>query len=247
LPSTATKKTHPNERQLIGKPLTLGGNYGLGHLKFYASQRRNIPGLDLDKARAWIEGYRRANPKIAGRGGIWSALDSAAREAFWNHGLAFGACDGKVGFCCGVQDPWTDGENKEPLGVVGVKLWLRLPSGRTLPHYWPQIDRDTGDFLFYRAKHGKMLPQKGYGGAWTEIICQSAARDVITGVESQIEEELPDVRLLMDVYDSVVCQAPAAVAPRRLEQIIELMRRPVKWAPGLPLNGEGYCGERMRK
>ena len=100
---------------------------------------------------------------------------------------------------------------------------------------------------FLRARHGMMLPQRAYGGAWTEILCQSVARDILIRSEEAVERELPDVRVAMDVYDSIVGIAPAAVAKQRLDDIIEIMRRPVPWAPGLPLDAEGYCHVRMKK
>jgi hypothetical protein len=58
---------------------------------------------------------------------------------------------------------------------------------------------------------------------------------------------MPDVRLLLDIYDSVVALAPIPVAEKRMNQMLDIMRRPVPWAPGLPLNGEGYFAERMKK
>jgi DNA polymerase len=239
LPSTATKKTHPNERFAF-KTITLGCGYSLGHKKFFAVNRRKIPGLTLEKAEAWIAGYRRANPLLAGRGGLWSQLDNAAREAYWRPGMEFSAADGKITF----RHICTLGARS--LFDAGI-LWLTLPSGRRVPHYRPEIDRDTGEMTFYRAKFGKMLPQKAYGGAWLEIACQSLARDCITAVEATIEAELPDVDIDLDVYDSVICEAPEAVAEYYKEWIEAIMALPMSWAPGLPLRGEGYVARRMKK
>jgi len=246
LPPGSTKKTHPEERQNF-KTITLGGNYGLGDNKFYLTNRRKIPGLTPERSRAWIFGYRKDNPKLASKGGLWNQLDSAAREAVWRPGLAFGAADGKVVFCYSRENPWpATPDDRLDIGGEPV-LWVRVPSGRAIPHYSPRIDRDTGEMTFLRAKHGRMLPQRVYGGAWLEIISQSSARDVITAVEAAVERELPDVELIMDVYDSAVGLAPVEVAEERLNQIIEIMSRPVPWAPGLPLAAEGYCGDRMKK
>ena len=246
LPPTATKKTHPKERQ-DAKPITLGGNYGLGDARFYAMNHRAIAGLTPETAKAWIQRYRQSNPKLAAKDGLWKQLDTAAREALWRPDLAFGAADGKVVFCYSAENPWPMSPD-DRLDLGGEKvLWLRLPSGRSLPHYAPQIDRDTGEMTFLRARHGMMLPQRAYGGAWTEILCQSVARDILIRSEEAVERELPDVRVAMDVYDSIVGIAPAAVAKQRLDDIIEIMRRPVPWAPGLPLDAEGYCHVRMKK
>ena len=56
-----------------------------------------------------------------------------------------------------------------------------------------------------------------------------------------------DVRLMLDIYDSIVALAPAAVAEQRMHQIINIMRRVPAWAEGLPLDAEGYVAERMQK
>jgi DNA polymerase bacteriophage-type len=246
LPPDATKKTHPKERQ-DSKPLTLGGNYGLGDNRFYVMNRRAIPGLTPEKAKAWIQRYRSSNPKLAAKDGLWRQLDNAAREAFWRPDLAFGAANGKAVFCYSAENPWPmSPEDRLRIGGERV-LWLRLPSGRPLPHYSPRIDRDTGEMTFLRSKFGRMLPQRAYGGAWTEILCQSSGRDILTGVEAAVERELPDVDIRMDVYDSIVALCPAHVAEQRERQIEAIMRRPVPWAPGLPLDADGYFAQRMKK
>jgi DNA polymerase len=246
LPKDATKETHPEERQNF-KTVTLGGNYGLGWKKFFASQRRKIPGLTPERAQAWISGYRKDNPKLASKNGLWNNLDTAAREALWRPGFIIEAAGGKIAFCFSADNPWqAAADDVLHIGRQAV-LWLRLPAGRAIPHYAPTIDRATGDFHFLRARHGRMLPQKAYGGAWTEIICQSSARDVITRVETQIEAELPDVTIVMDIYDSSVSVAHASIAKQRREQILAIMRRPIPWLPGLPLNAEGHSQQRMAK
>ena len=55
------------------------------------------------------------------------------------------------------------------------------------------------------------------------------------------------MRLMLDIYDSVVALAPKAVAEQRLEHILSIMRRTPAWAAGLPLNAEGVIAARMQK
>ena len=92
-----------------------------------------------------------------------------------------------------------------------------------------------------------MLRQKAFGGALLEIFCQSCTRDLITAAEADIENELPDVYVGLDVYDSILAWAPAAVAKERSEQMRAILRRPRSWTAGLPLDCEGYESDRMRK
>lgn len=72
-------------------------------------------------------------------------------------------------------------------------------------------------------------------------------RDLVTASEADIENELPDVVLVLDVYDSILALAPAAIAAERSEQMRKIMTRPRTWTAGLPLDAEGYFDVRMRK
>lgn len=225
LPDTATKETHGARRQ-DGKNLTLGGNYQLGWRTYMAYQRLKGYAIDEITARSDIDGYREANPMLKQ---IWYALGDAFKYAIYEQpGRMFPA--GKVAF------------QKDAHGTV----WMLLPSGRAVPHYSAHITGD-GEMAFFRGKFGAMLRQKAFGGSLLEIACQSMTRDLVTAAEEDIERELPDVYLGLDVYDSILAWAPAAVAKERSAAMREIMKRPRSWTAGLPLDCEGYESERMRK
>lgn len=225
LPEDATKKTHAKRRQ-DGKNLTLGGNYQLGWKTYMVYQRQKGHAVDEITARSDISGYRDANPLLQT---LWYALSDAFKMCIYDQpGRIFRA--GKVAF------------EKDVHGTV----WLLLPSGRAVPHYNAHITHD-GEMAFFRARFGAMLRQKAFGGSLLEISCQSMTRDLVTAAEEDIERELPDVILLMDVYDSILAAAPAHVAKERSEQMRQIMKRPRAWTAGLPLDCEGYEAERMRK
>lgn len=232
LPENATKATHPKERQ-TAKNVTLGGNYQLGWRTYMAFLIKTAAENGLkrheiteNKARSDIDGYRQANPKLVQ---LWYDLGDAFKFAIYEQpGRIFPA--GKVAF------------QKDAHGTV----WMLLPSGRTVPHYSAHITH-TGEMAFFRGKFGAMLRQKAFGGSLLEIACQSMTRDLVTGAEADIERELPDVYLGLDVYDSILAWAPAAVAKERSAAMREIMRRPRHWTAGLPLDCEGYESSRMRK
>lgn len=232
LPDTASKATHPKERQ-TAKNITLGGNYQLGWKTYMAFLIKTAAENGLKrheiteiKARSDIEGYRQANPLLVQ---LWYALSDAFKFAIYEpHGRVFPA--GKVAF------------QKDQHGTV----WMLLPSGRAVPHYSAHV-MHGGEMAFFRGKFGAMLRQKAFGGSLLEIACQSMTRDLVTAAEKDIENELPDVYLGLDVYDSILAWAPAAVAKERSEQMRAIMRRPRSWTAGLPLDCEGYESERMRK
>ncbi len=232
LPRDATKATHPKERQTF-KSVTLGGNYQLGWKTYMAFliktaaenglRRHEITEI---KARSDIDGYRQANPKLVQ---LWYTLSDAFKFAIYEPpGRIFPA--GKIAF------------QKDAHGTI----WMLLPSGRAVPHYSAHVTHG-GEMAFFRGKFGAMLRQKAFGGSLLEIACQSMTRDLVTAAEADIERELPDVRLILDVYDSILALAPAVVAKERSAQMREIMRRPRSWTAGLPLDCEGYESERMRK
>jgi len=232
LPETATRATHPKERQ-VAKNVTLGGNYQLGWRTYMAfliktAAENGLRRSDITevKARSDIDGYRQANPLLVK---LWYDLADAFKFAIYEQpGRIFPA--GKIAF------------QKDNNGTV----WMLLPSGRCVPHYSAHITHG-GEMAFFRAKFGSMLRQKAFGGSLLEIACQSMTRDLVTAAEADIERELPDVHLILDVYDSILALAPAHVAKERSEQMREIMRRPRHWTAGLPLNCEGYEAPRMRK
>ena len=232
LPQTATKITHPKERQ-TAKNVTLGGNYQLGWKTYMAFLIKTAAENGLrrheiteNKARADIDGYRQANPLLVS---LWYALADAFKFAIYEQpGRIFPA--GKIAF------------QKDGHGTV----WMLLPSGRAVPHYSAHITYG-GEMAFFRGKFGAMLRQKAFGGSLLEIACQSMTRDLVTAAEADIERELPDVVLILDVYDSILSLARADVAAVRSQQMREIMRRPRSWTSGLPLDCEGYESERMRK
>ncbi len=224
-PPGSTKDTHKKERQEVKEP-TLGGNYQLGWKTYMSGQRRKGRNLDEIKARADIDGYRGANPLLLK---IWYDLIDAFKFAIYETpGRVFPA--GKIAF------------QKDNNGTV----WMLLPSGRPIPHYSAHITHE-GEAAFFRGKFGAMLRQKAFGGSLLEIACQSMTRDLITAAELDIERELPDVVLGLDVYDSILAFAPAAVAAQRSTQMRGIMKRPRSWTAGLPLDAEGYFDVRMRK
>jgi DNA polymerase len=224
-PPGSTKATHPQERQSY-KSVTLGGNYQLGWKTYMAHQRRAGNNMDEIKARSDIDGYRQANPLLVD---LWYALGDAFKFAIYEQpGRIFPA--GKITF------------QKDATGTI----WMLLPSGRPVPHYSAHITH-TGEMAFFRGKFGAMMRQKAFGGSLLEIACQSMTRDLVTAAEADIERELPDVVLLLDVYDSILAAAPVAVAKERSAQMRAIMRRPRPWTAGLPLDCEGYEAERMRK
>ncbi|MNV62020.1 hypothetical protein D3C71_1545490 [compost metagenome] len=51
----------------------------------------------------------------------------------------------------------------------------------------------------------------------------------------------------MHIHDEVVCELPLGDDRYSLEKAEEIMCRPIDWAPGLPLNADGFETEFYKK
>ena len=58
---------------------------------------------------------------------------------------------------------------------------------------------------------------------------------------SGLEKAGYDVRF--HIHDEVVCSQDTDC----LDEIVEIMSQPIDWAPGLPLNADGWCGNYFTK
>jgi len=60
-------------------------------------------------------------------------------------------------------------------------------------------------------------------------------------------ERLTDAgyRIVFDVHDEVVLEAPAGMA--NLDHVVEIMSQPAPWAAGLPLDAAGWVDKYFKK
>jgi DNA polymerase len=75
-----------------------------------------------------------------------------------------------------------------------------------------------------------------YGGKLLENIAQGIARDVLAEGMLAIDDAGYDIAL--HVHDEAVADVPHGTGS--VQEINELMSRPVAWAPGLPLAAESF-------
>ena len=79
-----------------------------------------------------------------------------------------------------------------------------------------------------------------------ENCVQAIARDCLA--ESIERLETAGLPVVFHVHDEVVIDVkPFGDEQTMLNTVINLMRQPISWAPGLPLNGDGWVGEFFRK
>lgn len=129
-------------------------------------------------------------------------------------------------------------------------MTITLPSGRKLFYNAPRIGENKwgGPSISYmgvndKNKWGRI---ETYGGKLTENCVQAIARDCLAQAIEHLEAAgLP---VIFHIHDEVVIDIrPFADNEAMLAKTVEIMSRPVPWAPGLPLGADGWVGKFFKK
>jgi len=126
-------------------------------------------------------------------------------------------------------------------------LTVQLPSGRKL--YYPKPFLQENQFgkmavHYYTVGQNtkKWEVTSTYGGKMVENIIQAIARDCLAVTLNRIEDM--GLQTVFHVHDEVVIDAPGDIS---VEEICDLMAKPIEWAPGLILKGAGFeCNYYMK-
>lgn len=190
--------------------------------------------LSDDEIKDIVNRWRDTNRRVRD---LWYALDNAAVQVV-THG-------GSVGVNGLLISREMDCGN-------GIDcMTITLPSGRKLFYSAPAIteNRWGNPSISYmgmdqKTKHWKRL--ETYGGKLVENCVQAIARDCLAYAIDNLETAgLP---VVFHVHDEVVIDvAPWADDDTMLKRVCDIMRQPPPWAPGLPLNAEGWVGSYFRK
>lgn len=127
-------------------------------------------------------------------------------------------------------------------------MTIRLPCGRKLYYAHPHIgqNRFGHDSICYWGMNQtskKWEVVETYGGKLVENITQATARDCLFHAMTALEAE--GYHIVFDIHDEVVLEVAEGLAD--LDKVIEIMSRPIPWAPGLPLNADGWVGDYFKK
>jgi DNA polymerase len=132
----------------------------------------------------------------------------------------------------------------------GEFLMMRLPSGRCISYHKPKIQPvkapwgDMIDSFTFMGKDRLTLQWQrisAHPGFITENIIQGLSRDILGVWMSRAHKA--DFNLVLHVHDELAALEKA----NRLEELNALIREPIKWAPGLLLDADGYVAKRYRK
>ncbi len=97
--------------------------------------------------------------------------------------------------------------------------------------------------FFAQDDRGKWSAQRTWGGTLVENLVQAIARDCLA--ESLLRLDDAGYRIPLHVHDEVVLDVPSGTGS--VEEVTEIMSRPIDWAPGLPLKAAGFECEFYQK
>lgn len=121
-------------------------------------------------------------------------------------------------------------------------LFIQLPSGRRLAYPKPAIEphhefRGRNKITF-EGQDLNRNPTRAdtYGGKLVENIVQASARDCLR--DAMLRLDAAGYKIAFHVHDEVVLDVPEGWGS--LEEVNQIMGRPLTWAPDLPLRGDGF-------
>lgn len=174
--------------------------------------------------------YRENRPKMSK---FWSIIEYAVLIALDQPGKRVDVPIGR-GLC-----------SKVTFVKDAVALRMELPSGRAISYHNARLSLEPGasaPLAVYDKPEGyvETLDRK----ILSNNIVQGLARDLFWEAKLSVA---PIEKIVHDVYDEMILEVPAYRAELRLQQLIDRLRIAPRWAPGLPLNAEGFVAKQWRK
>lgn len=228
-----------DDERFVGKQAELGCGYGMGDYKFHQTCLGYGRDIGMELATKSVKAYRRDNVKIVR---AWYAVEGAVRNAIMSPGRVT-----KTFKCAFKVEP-------NPHGP-GSFLFIKLPSKRVLTYVNPEIvegnrieydgvDQLTGKWTHEGTPRGKI---DTYGGKIVENIVQAVARDILCDAMLRVEEAAGYMfRMLTTIHDELVADGPIDDV-HTMEAFNRIVAENPSWAPGCPIDVEGWFGHRYRK
>lgn len=246
----------------VGKCVTLGAQYGLGHLKFggmiYVGMLGG-PSVTFDEAFAsdlhvdireylyWlrhqekdflakVQEDRPAEMPVS----VWLAHLASAKHIIDTYRMNNTMVKQLWRICQGAIEAMYCGERYEFFGPDGNVLYTErgaivLPNGMRL--LYPGMELKDGEYSCLRYREGRVQRVKMYGGGLLENICQ-ALGNIIIG-DGMLKTDAAGYRVLLQAHDEFATIAPEDEANAVLAKVVGWMTERPPWAPDLPLEAEG--------
>lgn len=208
-----------------GKVATLACGYG-GGVGALISMGALQEGLAEDELPLLVREWRRANPNIVK---LWRTFEDAAFAAVRD------GC--RVDLMRGVSFFISQG-----------LLCVTLPAGRALHYVRPRIEPDPiflKDCITYEGYDAanRWTRQRTWGGKLVENVVQAIARDCLA--ESLTCLDRAGYKIAFHVHDEIIVDAPHGFGS--VDEVCDIMTRPLDWAPDLPLAAEAFESDYYRK
>lgn len=209
-----------SELRAKGKIAELACGYGggVGALKAFGADKMGLSDKEMQDI---VSKWRLASPNIPK---LWTKVETAAREAILSPGKRVR-----------VINPIT-GDNVCEYRRDQDALRCTLPSGRVLSYWDAGVDDEgTIRFMAQNQTTRKWERTQTWGGKLVENIVQAFARDCLA--QAMLDLDACGYAICFHVHDEVIAEVPETWP---VEDMAEIMSRPIPWAPGLILNAEGY-------
>lgn len=214
-----------------GKIAELALGYG-GSVNALTAMGALEMGLQEEELKPLVTAWRDSNTNVVE---FWWEVDRMVREAIRNPGTV------QQLECAGAQVTLA-------AQVTRKLLNIRLPSGRFIRYFKPSIEpnRWSTESIWYAGMDaGKWGRIETYGPKLVENIIQATSRDCLRDAMMRVAEVFPDI--VMHVHDEMIVEVPKEQAEDALKYMQECMGKPIPWAPGLLLRGDGYLTDYYRK
>jgi DNA polymerase len=232
LPAGSVDKRSPYRQRGKVAELALGYAGGVGALKVMGALSLGLTEEELEQIKS---AWRSANPEIVN---LWHSVERAAHRAVLERQ---------------PQRLTIGGRAELVFSWESSVLFIALPSGRRLAYCKPCIEpadliRDgvviakagalTYEGTDQRTKRWGRIAT--YGGKLVENITQALARDCLR--EAMLAIAGAGYQQVMTVHDEIVIESETGLA-----EVLDIMKRPIAWAPGLELRGDGFVAPYYQK
>lgn len=213
------------DQRFIGKVATLALGYQGGSKAFMSMAEVYGVEIDAELAETVKTDWRKANQNVVK---YWKGIENCAIEAVNNPGTP--SSFRNIKFKC-----------------YGGFLNCRLPSGRLLAYYKPQMKPgmygEQVTFMGTNSVTRKWERQNTYGGKLVENITQAVARDLMS--EAMLSLDKAGYEIVLTVHDEIISEVAEDFG--NVEEFERIMCTLPHWAKGLPIDAEGYESKRYRK
>jgi DNA polymerase len=209
-----------------GKIAELALGYG-GSVGAMVSMGGSSLGLSDEEMQDIVKKWREASPNVVK---LWWKLDKLAMDAMTYPGHVFN----------GPHGVWAERMTDSAMLRIG------LPSGRALHYLRPRIieNKYGRPALSYEGNDGgKWGRGETFGGKLTENVVQAIARDCLCEAMKAITDL--GYQIIFTVHDEAIVETDRPYSA--LKDMLTCMSKPIPWAPGLLLKGDGYYGRFYRK